>query len=78
MPSDMGMQRSTRSGRQRCSTSWWRSVALKGPAYDTNAAASSTSPICTRGHVHVRESVASGQQAAACAHTGMVRLRRMA
>lgn len=45
-PLVMGMARASRSGRQACSTSWPRSGELKGPAYETNDAASSTSPTC--------------------------------
>ncbi len=40
----MGIPRATMSGSHRSATSCRRSVALNGPAYDTNAAASSTSP----------------------------------
>mmetsp|Transcript_11611 Transcript_11611/g.31647 ORF Transcript_11611/g.31647 Transcript_11611/m.31647 type:complete len:259 (+) Transcript_11611:3369-4145(+) len=44
MPWDMGIARSMRSGSHFSCTSCWRKCMLNGPAYDTKAAATSTSP----------------------------------
>lgn len=58
-PTENGMPRCMMSGVQQASTRWFRRVMLKGPAYETNAAANKTSPICGAQQQKIGQSAAA-------------------